>query len=231
LFLGDSHIAQYGPRFWKLAKQEAVHTGIFVLDGGCTPIPDVFSDDPIRKNCKVIRDKGFALAERKDITTVVIGGAWNWYFLTSDEHYLLDAGKKVLLNSSNFKGLLLERLKKLLLQIKSEDKRVILLLDNPVGDDFNPYLFRRQLRLVGVSVFVSSVTPIETRQSALRRELASLAEEVGVEIIDPNSKLCVDDLCIRSTRDGIPVYQEGSHLSAQWVRDNADYIDQTLLDR
>jgi hypothetical protein len=34
LFLGDSHIAQYGARFWKLAKQEAVHTGIFVEMAG-----------------------------------------------------------------------------------------------------------------------------------------------------------------------------------------------------
>ena len=95
LFIGDSYLAQYGPRFWKLAKQEAVHTSIFVLDGGCAPIPDVLSDNPIRKNCKVIREKGLALAERKDITTVVIGGAWSWYFLTSEEHYVLDTGKKV----------------------------------------------------------------------------------------------------------------------------------------
>lgn len=228
LFIGDSHIAQYWPRFLKLAKQEAVHTGIFALEGGCAPIPDVFSDKPIRKSCRMIRDRGFALAGGKDITAVVIGGAWNWYFLTSPEHYVLDNGKKVFV-AGNFKALALARLKNVLSDIKSEHKRVILLLDNPIGSDFDPRVFLRYERLARMRAFGSSFAPIGTQQLALRQDLTHMADELGVEIIDPVSRLCVDGSCLRSTSVGLPVYSEASHLSARWIVDNADYIDRTLL--
>jgi hypothetical protein len=170
-----------------------------------------------------------ALAEGKDVTTVVIGGAWNWYFLTSPEHYVLDEGEKVFV-AGNFRALALARLKSVLSHMKSEHKRVILLLDNPIGIDFDPRVFLRQARLARIRAFGSSFAPIGTQQLALRRELTQMAEESGVEVIDPVSRLCVGAVCLRSTSVGLPVYSEASHLSARWVADNADYMDRTLLD-
>ena len=81
LFVGDSHMEQYWPRA-KTAIQNNpfLSSAIFATSSGCPPFPNLNR----AKNgfaCPQFYKYWSAVANSKDIQTVVIGAAWEFYFV------------------------------------------------------------------------------------------------------------------------------------------------------
>lgn len=242
LLIGDSHVAQYGPRLGRLLESGAVGTRhvIFAVSAGCPPIPDVFDDYPGRHtSCPRNRANGFALMDREDVDTILVGGAWNQYFLsetvfpkprpTSSEFYVL-RGRKEYFRGGSGRALALENLKDLLASAKASGKRVFLLLDNPSGREYDPRSFLLNNRYSTLRLTDASYrTQISIDQLRLNEELTALAQEVGVGVIDPSATLCRAGICDRLTAEGAPVYRDQTHLSEGWIRANASFLDPVFV--
>jgi peptidoglycan/LPS O-acetylase OafA/YrhL len=243
LFLGDSHMAQYGPRLGELITREpdSTNTALLVLGGGCPPIPGVLEDALIHRGCADVLAEARALIARTDVKAVVIGGAWNTYFVDEVgpardaddyDYYVASDGKKFSFRSGFGAGLALASLERFIEEI-ARTKPVYLLLDNPSGINFDPHDFMSRSRWRRTSVFadIARRTPLDAAQFALRDELIRLAGRSGATVIDPDQTLCEGRQCIRIDSDGMPVYRDASHLSAVFVRDHAGYIDRALIRR
>jgi peptidoglycan/LPS O-acetylase OafA/YrhL len=244
LFLGDSHMAQYAPRIGELIARDpaATNTAILVLGGGCPPIPGVSEDAPIHRGCADLLAEGRALIGRGDVKAVVIGAAWNTYFVEAVQpkrkadaaedydYYFASDGERHSFRSGTGADLALARLESFIKEIV-KTKPVFLLLDNPYGANFDPHNFlsRNRWRRTSAAADISRTTDMDAVQMRLRHELIRLGKRSGAEIIDPYPELCEGQRCIRISDDGIPIYKDQSHLSALFVRDHADYIDRTLV--
>lgn len=80
-------------------------------------------------------------------------------------------------------------------------KRVFLLLDNPIGTDLDPKSYLAGSRLTTLRC-PEEVPPhqITAREQEVRRKLIEVAGRAGAVVIDPMSYLCAGDLC--PIRDG-----------------------------
>lgn len=242
VLLGDSHVAQYAPRIGELIKGRAgANSAIFAVGGGCPPIPDVFEDAAIHKKCAEILENGLTLIKQDKVKAIVVGAAWSQYFVDQAsypkndpadyDYYFLNHGTKEYFRNGRGTELALTGLERLLAAL-AKHKDVYLLLDNPVGDNFDPHNFLNR------HVFTSTDTPDARRntkialpQLQIREKLMDIAKQAGVKIIDPMAKLCRDEICARWTIDEQPVYKDGSHLSALWIERYADYLDKAVVSR
>ena len=57
----------------------------------------------------------------------------------------------------------------------------------------------------------------------------AIASESGAIAIDPFESLCRDGSCLSTDIFGRPAYKDGYHLRAEYVRNNASFIDQTFF--
>ena len=242
LFIGDSHVAQYAPRVGELIAQSPArfNTAIFVVDGGCPPLPDVFEDARVHDKCRAIRDKGFRLLEQDSVKAVVFGAAWSGYFVDqakspknspSDyDYYYSGGGRRAYFRGGNGAQLALARFATFLAEL-AKAKKVYLLLDNPVGESFDPHNFFD--RHLGMAAPMESrrVTLAGAEQLAVRQELIAVAKRAGVELIDPWDTLCRERMCDRLSADQEAVYKDANHLNSTWIKSHAGYIDRALLAR
>ncbi len=240
LLLGDSHVAQYSPRLGRVLARDssASNTAIFAVSGGCVPIPGVFEDTPVHRECPRVRETALDLATRPNVKTVVIGAAWNTYFIqqtgpkvSSDdyEYYYLQDGQKYSFRSGPGAQLAMHGLERLLTTLAAT-KTVFLLLDNPLGHRFDPYSFLARNHFTR-SIATDQTDPaaaIPAAQRLLREELLKLAARIHVRVLDPDASMCRGGRCARLMSDGAPIYLDTGHLSAAWVVRHADFMDQVL---
>ena len=69
---------------------------------------------------------------------------------------------------------------------------------------------------------------MQITQGELMDRIKSLAEKAGAKVINPLEFLSKDGICFRFF-DGLPVYRDGNHLRASFVRDHATYLDETII--
>jgi peptidoglycan/LPS O-acetylase OafA/YrhL len=239
LFIGDSHVQQYGPRVAHVVKEypTRANTAIFTSDGACPPIPNVFDDaHPEYKTCNEVRNYGFGFADRPDVKNVVIGACWNCYFVeqiqknAQGKYYTLVNGKKEYFRGGDGVKYALQNLETLLANI-GKSKKVYLLLDNPEGTRFSPRSFVEGSRMGSLKIESTKKTiNINKKQLALREKLLEIAKIAGVGVIDPLSTMCDQDgNCKRMTGDGKPIYMDHNHMRPFFVRKSADFIDDSLF--
>lgn len=216
LFFGDSHIEQYGPRALYFAKKNPKISNriIFVTNGGCPPIPYVMGDSKHYKKCVESRKYGFNLIRDDSIKTLVIGACWNCYFESGNDADLLKLEKFIRHVSNN---------KKL---------RVVLFLDNPHDERFNPkYYFAGdrmgKIKLKPLVYFV----PIKQDQIKLKEKLIEIAKRQHVEFIDTAAMYCKDNMCKAFSNDGRPIYRDADHIRPYYVIANATFIDNLIVSR
>jgi len=241
LFLGDSHIQQYVPKIADVVNRnpKTSNSAIVVTDGGCPPIPDVYDDHPSHRNCADVRAHGLELIDRETTKTVVIGGCWNCYFIAEakprtpadkyDFYTLVDGEKSYFRDGTGVAAALL-RLERFLREI-SADKKVYLLLDNPIGPAYDPAGFYSGDRIRGLTgnAALTSRVSADPDEVALHRRLAEIAGRAGVETLDPRAMLCDPRGCARLSDSGMPLYRDRDHFRATTVRERASLLDRTLL--
>jgi len=222
LFVGDSNIDQYYPRVAELIKEHPsrANSVIFAVGSGCLPIPGI-SYTHTHRHCANLAESAMHLVlSKKEITSVVIGGRWNAWFAYGP--YKDDYNQYLLRLSSYIK------------QLKVGGRRVFIMLNIPIGEELDPkYMIQRQLKNfpnvmskrkggIGQSV-------LEEKYGALHDAMKKIALEAGAEAIDPIDYLCVNRFCPSLDSKGDPMYKDKTHLSTGFVREQASFIDKTIL--
>jgi hypothetical protein len=82
---------------------------------------------------------------------------------------------------------------------------------------------------------VKSTTPKATEVPAatvaLNNRLIAIAERLGVPVINALDGLCTDGMCPVRTASGYFVYRDDNHLSAEYVRTGATYLDPVMFSK
>ncbi|WP_300449521.1 acyltransferase family protein [Accumulibacter sp.] len=221
LFIGDSHLQQYSPRVVALLERDPTRypTVLFLTSPGCSPIPGSAQVNVYHvERCTAFRQEVERLAADPAIDRVVVGGAWNLYFLGANPQY----GGDIDLESEI--GRISAFLKTL-----TRDKKVFFVLDNPSGRPFEPRNFFTGSRLTSLTVkpFQERI-PWDQGQAALHARLAAVATAAGAVLIDPAAHLCPENRCRAFTPDAKPVYKDDNHYRASYVREQAVFVDGVL---
>ncbi|MCP5247424.1 MAG: acyltransferase [Candidatus Accumulibacter sp.] len=223
LFIGDSHLEQYGPRVVALLDGDSAryHSAVFLTSAGCSPVPGSAQvNGSHAATCTAFREQVAKLVASPAVSAVVIGAAWNVYLIEASPHVVesgdIDAELRGL---ENF------------IRSIAADKKVYLLLDNPSGEQFEPRNFFEGSRLTRLTVkpFQQRI-PLDQQQDALRKRLARLAVAAGATVIDPVAQICPDRHCPVMTVDGRPIYKDDNHYRPFYVREYAQFIDVALQD-
>ncbi len=220
LFIGDSHMDQYGPRIAKLldSHPEKYHSAIFLTSAGCAPLPGSAQSNEHRlEKCNNARRETAKMVADPEISTVVMGAAWNLYYVKSSRKYTEGMHLETELNT-------LEQF----IHSIAKRKKVYFLLDNPNGAIFEPrhYFSGSRIKTLKVNTVQKQVDLAEDQREMSMR-LAQLASRAGAEVIDPIAYLCRKQ-CPALTIDGKPVYKDDNHYRPFFVRENAGFIDVTL---
>ncbi|MBU2287827.1 MAG: acyltransferase [Gammaproteobacteria bacterium] len=243
LLIGDSHVEQFGPRAVELARTapESLNTLYFATRGACPPVPQVFEDRDVR--CGERREHMLRFAMGPDIDTVVIGGCWTCYFdvgeappasasapPSADHYYYLDTEGKHYLRGGDGVPRAMASLEALIKMLRASGKKVYLILNLPVGANFEPRLLIKGNRLGAMSADrTTAIAQFPPSQKLLHDKLRDLALRSGALVLDPAAQLCnAKDECLRSDPDGVPIYKDGVHLRARHVRAAATFIDPAI---
>ncbi len=242
IFIGDSHVEQYWSRVKAVIDDKARHTrsAIFATNPGCPPLPDANRMD---RGYYCYRFFEFAMdaARNKDIDTVVIGAAWEAYFIAQGGgigppnaiYSTRDPSRTTLTWESPEAEYLLTEFERRLGELHSAGKRVILLLSNPSSRAFSPgSMLPDRLHPTGASErspyvskneFVGFARPIVER-------LKIIAARAGANVIDPMNYFCDELVCPTITADGRPIYSDSNHIRPFYVRQKALFVDRILVD-
>jgi peptidoglycan/LPS O-acetylase OafA/YrhL len=226
LFIGDSHLAQYAARLDKIIGENPERPGaILVVGSGCIPIEGW--GGKYREMCGQMKETAYAMAEDARFKTIVIGGAWDIYF-SEDGQYATNGGKQISLTSIEGRRLALDHLQQRIAGFIRAGKDVVLLLDSPVSNSFNPTGPQLRLSLSTKNFEASGTTKIDPRLRELHQELAAWAKQTGARVIDPTDAVCAGDVCHVTTVTGQPMYRNRDHFNPDWARENATFIDVAL---
>jgi peptidoglycan/LPS O-acetylase OafA/YrhL len=221
LFVGDSHIEQYSPRVVRLLDGDSrkYSSVVFLTSPGCAPVPGSAQVNSYHvERCQDFRERVGKLVLNPEISSVVIGAAWNLYLLKSGANYSedIDIDKEI------------GKLENLIKSISTR-KRVYFILDNASGGQFEPRNFFEGSRLTDLKVKpLPERVPLASDQEQLRIRLSKIATEAGAILIDPVAHLCPKLDCRAFAADGKPAYRDFNHFRASYVRESANFIDVAL---
>lgn len=226
VFIGDSEIAQYAQRIASVQRNQKLNGAIFAVGGGCIPIDDVYTDERKRRNCKKTLADGLQRARNQDVSTVVIGGGWSWYFLSAG-YYYRNGRDRIALDSESGRAKAFADLEELLESFRKQHKKVFLLLGNPMSEGFDPHTHIPRLTKFEPLQAHPYVT-LDDEQERLRRSLLQVAASAGADVVDPFPALCDSQKCRWVSDDGVPIFKDDSHFNPAWGLAHAGFIDKTI---
>ncbi|MEW6165091.1 MAG: acyltransferase family protein [Pseudomonadota bacterium] len=236
LLIGDSHVKQYWSRFEYLNSRDRSLGSVTFAPSVCPPLPNIrrISEEGL---CYQLFDQAMALAADSNIRHVIFGAYWEAYLIghygRGEKNYIADVADSRDPENAPLKfgeprlERIFDEFRQAIATLIGAGKRVTIILSNPTGPAYEPgkmIVSRMSLKVefgteffVPKKEFVAFVSPVMDR---LRR----IARETGAEIVDPVDYLCSEEKCL-ATKDGLPIYMDGNHLRASYVRDHADFLD------
>lgn len=231
LFFGDSNMEMYWPRADQLISKEPdrARSVTFATYGGCPPIPG--TSEPRHPLCTGWADKVSAYANAHDFDTIVIAADWIGYFAL-EKTYVIghgDAGRVTSTNEGTKQAI--ASLRSMMSSFRDHGKQVVLILSIPNSYMLNTRsLVKRSLSGFTVAQGGVARSAFDNEYGDARKQLIDAARASGATVIDPMDSLCPSGFCRAwFGEDAKPIYKDGDHLSAAYVRKNATFIDQTIL--
>ena len=219
LFSGDSHMGQYYPAVRQLYNDRAnlpYYTAVLVSHANCTPSPKTLlesgDNDTRHFKCNDLFRAIIRMADAPNVKRIVFGG--NWQLTPDYDQSSLSAF------GDSIKDLV------------AKEKRVVVILDNPQGDEFNPLVIIRRHRLNRYLALPNfSLTgdrfvniDIPRRVSWWRMgELTTVVKSSGAQTIDPYEFLCSSSGC-PIVLGGKPTHANADHLRAFYVMQKATFV-------
>jgi len=239
LFLGDSTMSQYAPRIEELHRLRGgeVNDAIFYTRHGCLAIQGALYEGVL--DCRGYIGDAIELALSNDrINTVVLINQWYGAMDATGAWYLMEEGEKLWIRPDH-KGyeVALSRLSENLSRLVAANKRVTIVLPTPFGDKLDPAgLIPRRLSdpgslpyfgdtVISQGVMLSEFAEVHSK---IRDDIVRIATAAGASIVDPAAHLCKDGICPSMTAAGMPLYMDRSHLNADFVRSQVQYLDHTI---
>lgn len=221
LFIGDSHIAQYAEKINQIIADNPEKGGVTLgIGGSCIPVQGVVSKDQVRLPCLTMIKKAYELSKDSRFETIVIGGAWSFYFTTNRFTY-----NNKELNTLEAQNEILSTLATNIKELEDRGKKVIFILDNPFSSKLNMIGWRNRLFLNVDDITPNLTTTVDLNNVKINNQLLDWTNNNHIRYINPYKKLCNKNICKVSEFDSILVYKDSSHLNPDWVLSNANYID------
>ena len=230
LFIGDSNMEQYWPRFDQLVTSEPqnVKSVVFATIGGCPPIPGV--EEPLHPFCENWTEKVKRyVAQNPNIDSIYVAAYWLGY-MNLVPSYRIDAGSGMVSTTSDAgRAAAIKSLMQMLVDYQKMGKKVTLVLNSPVSGAFDPR------SLVGRSLFGFSIkeggmheNDLLFETTGLKKQMLAAATAAGISTIDPTRSFCKDGFCSAWVGDE-PMYRDSAHLRASFVRNQPSFVDETIL--
>lgn len=209
LFIGSSLMGQYYPRANLLYSEQPKPTlsTIYASRNHCTPIPqyDLISG-PENINCQDYYAAAMELARDQSVLKVVLAGDWPRFFFDGK---LTEQGE---LFVSDLRSLI------------DAGKQVYLIGRPPMDRRFEPSNVNRSL---GSALGDWSMGRQEAEDEESISDTGRLADLVGAVLINPLDYLCTTGVC-PVIRDGKPLYNDASHIRADYAAASATFIDELV---
>jgi hypothetical protein len=228
LYVGDSNAQQYGPRITRViaANPALDRRAAFATTGSCPPIVGVQS----RAGCRSYLERALSYAAGPAVTRVVFVAQWSGYL--NDAALAFDSpGGEVLRGEAALQAAL-DSFAATVRDLRRSGKAVYVVLNIPAAAQLDPrYVLQRRfdgsftLRTQGIARELWDAV-VATRVG----RLGSVARLAGATVIDPTPELCDAKRCPSVDSTGDPLYRDGFHLRATFVRAHARWVDATLLD-
>jgi len=233
LYVGDSHMQQYAPRVAFLIDNypKRCYSAVFLTVQGAVPIPNVFLEkapsslDFFTKMNEFLSDK--------NLKRVVFSASWNFLFNHAESDYYVMHNNKKHFFKDNGIELAIDKLKSLIKQISSK-KQIYFITDNPSSDKINPKNILNPNRLAPISIDEKHLLPksviVSLKGIELHRKLAQIALSADAEVIMPDKYLLDKNnkaFCVYENEK--PIYIDGYHLRANYVRKYAIFMDRTIF--
>lgn len=229
MILGDSNAEQYGPRISALMDQRAedYESVIFATRSGCPPIPGLEENEG--RCTHALDDALDMVAATPELDTIILASQWLAVFGdTRGSYRYVDASGAYPLASMEGRARTYASLEALIRRLQAEHKRVVLVLNIPVGEEFAPESVIRRARQGGQAENILPRAAFMARYGPVREALAGIAHRTGAGLIDPMDFLCNAQTCPAATNDGHPIYRDANHLGASFVRSKVHYLDDVL---
>ncbi|MDC1255930.1 acyltransferase [bacterium] len=224
LFLGDSLIEQYYPRFSNLHSQSKQLNEVwFLTNGGCFPIASIIS---FIRDCRNINYLKEVLAQNK-FDKIVVGGDWLPRFARDEWHVELN-GKLYQLNTPEGRKQAFSLLGQLFETLSYSAEQVYVVLAFPSGDLFDYQKMARK-NFIGEEIKTSySREHFDQIHNDFNSEINSLASKYKVNVINPLDFLCDEDSCSVLDETSRPRYKDIKHLRSSYVKDHVTFLDFTI---
>lgn len=217
IFLGDSHIEQYGP----LMTNRAHLPSVFITGGGCPPIPRVDGE------CHHLFKRFKEVLDTNTINTIVIGAAFNRYLIEGRngdkyDYYYRQNGTKTSLTTKKGKSLAKESFYRFISNL-SKTYRVIVVLDNPADEAFDPKRIltgtnsSRPLIVSKLQAPEPSHFQINTNQLTLINEMRAELTAMEIELLVPSDIICPNGNCYSMSIEGRPIYSDKDHIRPWYI--------------
>lgn len=232
MFIGDSHMEQYGPRLEAKYREGLALESIFITGGGCPLIPGVHLDG--YEHCDRLFERIRVALNRNPIHTIIIGAYYNAYLVRSrgSKYYYADGGARYHMDSEYA---IQSAKKSLYAYIKglSNLYRVVVVMDNPSDPRFEPSHILANSDS-GVRPFPLDVKvyrpkfPQDADQLKLELEMSHALGDYAT-VVRPSLKICPNAVCEALTVDGHPKYKDGDHIRPFYVKEYIDILDSYFL--
>lgn len=233
--IGDSNVEQFAPRLDALVASDGagLRRVLFATHGGCLPIRRVQVDSI--PTCVSFVEAAMAAALSEEVSDVVIGASWHSYFTSRNGYYFASADGTRLPIYIDGQGAdeAFESLTSMIRDLQAAGKRVSLVLNIPVGPEFDPAL---TVPRPVIGPFLDSPetakrrTEVESMLREVNDRLVKVAARSGASVIDPVAFLCPGETCSQFDSTGTPRYKDATHLRSSYVRREVDFLDSTMLD-
>lgn len=230
LFVGDSHMEQYWPRVKAAIRGNPdLASAVFATSSGCLPFPNLNRGKP-GFDCPKYYKYWAAEANGENVSTIVIGAAWELYFIGQYPDGSVPPATLSVAGRPATSADVAEAWAGFESEVASlvrSGKRVVILSSSPASAAFNPHgMFSRfsgfnRPRPVDKAKFNHFIAPIEDR-------LVQIASRTGATIIRPTDYFCNAEVCPATDVDGNPMYEDDQHLRPSATVKSAIFIDNTL---
>jgi peptidoglycan/LPS O-acetylase OafA/YrhL len=223
---GDSNAEQYGPRVEKLVGAANANTTVyFVTAGNCPPIRHTrISAKP---GCESHAEKAFLFARDGRASTVIIAAQWAGYltssalvFSKSDEQLVKSAARDAAITE----------FASTITALRATGKNVVVVLNIPVSDELDPRNMLKRFWNGDIETHTEGISfdAWIAARAYLTGNLAEVASNAGAIVIDPSDLLCNKLRCLAVDERGEPIYRDGRHLRARFVRERVTYLDEVI---
>jgi len=199
---------------------------VYATNGGCAPIPGVSSERVAV--CFRFASQAFEFAKEQPFSTVAIAAQWYGYFTVAG--YAIEGRP---LNKSDGRSAALAALRSEIDALTKSGKKVYLILNIPIGPQLDPksrVTWAMTGPKLGPALDIKR-GDLEQAYGSIGRDLIDIGISAGAEIIDPLKDLCDTTVCPSVDKLGSPIYMDGNHLRAEFVRKKVRYLDKIFDDK